>query len=115
MGGAQGGRIPAPCHGRRSEPSSIGVSRRSGWPTTTYRSTKRSFVVARCRAGGPRPAKRWQTWTWMPSEVRNPASRVSSADAATDEIVEIGNRYYVLASSSLAEEDQRILKDGESF
>ncbi len=51
----------------------------------------------------------------MPSEVRNPASRVSSADGASDEIVQIGNRYYVLASSSLAEEDQRILKDGESF
>jgi glycogen debranching enzyme len=51
----------------------------------------------------------------MPTEVRRQASRVSSADGTTDEIVEIGNRYYVLASSSLAEEDQRILKDGESF
>jgi glycogen debranching enzyme len=51
----------------------------------------------------------------MPTQVRRQASRVSSADGTTDEIVEIGNRYYVLASSSLAEEDQRILKDGESF
>jgi glycogen debranching enzyme len=51
----------------------------------------------------------------MPTQVIRAASRVSSADDTADEIVEIGNRYYVLASSSLAEEDQRILKDGESF
>jgi hypothetical protein len=50
----------------------------------------------------------------MPTQVIRAASRVSSADDTADEIVEIGNRYYVLASSSLAEEDQRILKDGES-
>ena len=43
------------------------------------------------------------------------AARRASGDGLADEIVEIGSRYYILATSSLAETNERVLKHGETF
>src|SRR5690606_11982944 len=64
-----------------------------------------------------RPRCTWQTRRMPPATPTSGASQPPRPDASpVDDIVEIGNRFYILATSSLGDGgDQQVLKHGESF
>src|SRR5919109_1765081 len=53
--------------------------------------------------------------TQRPRSIKEVDQRPSEPSRPIDDIVEIGNRFYVLASTSLADENDRVLMHGDSF
>src|SRR5574338_605609 len=88
-----------------------------GWPATTWSSTRSWLTTARqassrsACAPGRQPSSRCLRIVTVSAQPQQP----ETAPGLPSDILEVEDRYYILATSSLADEQDRVLKEGETF